>query len=277
MTKNMIINGKKVSEEIKNELKEEVSQMDTKPCLAVILVGNDSGSQIYVRNKKKACEFVGIKSISHELKDDLSEETLLKLIDGLNKDEKIHGILLQLPLPAHINVQKVIMKIDPKKDVDCFHPVNVGKLYTGNPDFLPCTPAGIIELLKRYRIDLESKDAVVIGRSNIVGKPIVQLLLDENATVTICHSRTANLNDKIRKADIVVAAIGKTHFVMADMVKPGATVIDVGINRLDSGKLAGDVDFDKVKDVAGAITPVPGGVGPMTIAMLMRNCVKAVK
>lgn len=273
----MIIDGKKVSEEIKNELKEQVSQMEVKPCLAVVLLGEDPGSQIYVRNKKKACEFVSIKSVSYELKNSVTEEDLLKLINDLNNDKKIHGILLQLPLPKHINENKVIMKIAPEKDVDCFHPINVGKMYTGSAEFLPCTPAGIIELLKRYRIELESKDVVVIGRSNIVGKPVAQLLMNENATVTVCHSRTANLDAKVKSADIVVAAIGRANFVTADMIKPGATVIDVGINRLDNGKIVGDVDFESVKDVAGAITPVPGGVGPMTIAMLMRNCIEAVK
>lgn len=245
--------------------------------LAVVLVGDDSASKVYVANKEKACEQLGIYSEKYVLPESTSEEELLSLIHKLNGDEKIDGILVQLPLPKHLDDKVIIDNIRPDKDVDAFHPVNVGKIMIGDFDFVPCTPAGIMELIKESGVPVEGKECVVIGRSNIVGKPMSMLLLHQNGTVTICHSRTKNLSEVTKKADILVAAVGIPKFVTADMVKPGAVVIDVGMDRDENGKLCGDVDFDSVEPVAGAITPVPGGVGPMTIAMLMRNTVTASK
>lgn len=273
--KAQLIDGKLISAEIKAEAAEEAAELKAQgiePCLAVVLVGDDSASQVYVRNKQKACEAVGIKSVSHVLPGGTTEAELLQLIDELNHDASVHGILVQMPVPKQIDERKVIMAIDPKKDVDCFHPVNVGYLHTGAKGFLPCTPAGIIELIKRSGHSIEGKNCVVIGRSNIVGKPVAMLLMQENGTVTICHSKTKDLAGICRGADIIVSATGKVNTVTADMVKEGAVIIDVGMNRNAEGKLCGDVDFENVKEVAGAITPVPGGVGPMTIAMLMKNC-----
>ena len=275
-----LIDGKKISQEIKDECKakaEELIKAGKTPCLAVILVGNDPASSIYVGNKKKACEYCNIKSLSYELPESTSEQELLDLIDKLNNDKEVNGILVQLPLPKHIDENKVIAKIDPSKDVDGFHVSNVGALCVGQEGFVSCTPAGIIELLKRYNITIEGKECVVIGRSNIVGKPMALLLLRENGTVTVCHSRTKDLKDVTKRADILVVAIGKPKFIDGSYVKDGAVVIDVGIHRNEEGKLCGDVDFDSVKDKTSAITPVPGGVGPMTIAMLMNNCVAAVE
>ena len=245
------------------------------PGLAVIIVGDDSASRIYVNNKKKACAECGIYSEEYALSADTTEEELLKLIDTLNERPDINGILVQLPLPKGIDSEKVLLRIDHKKDVDAFHPVNVGKIMIGNFDFLPCTPAGVMELIHLTGIDVSGKECVVVGRSNIVGKPQAMLLLHENGTVTICHSRTKNLKEVCKRADILVAAVGKPKFITADMVKEGAVVIDVGMDRDENGKLCGDVDFDSVSLVASAITPVPGGVGPMTIAMLMKNTIKA--
>lgn len=277
----IIIDGKKVSLEVRDEIKKEcdvfVKDTGIRPGLAVVIVGEDPASKVYVRNKNRACDEVGFKSEVYELPEDTKEEELLSLIDKLNGDETIHGILVQLPLPRHISEKKVIERIDPKKDVDAFHPYNVGKIMLGEAVFLPCTPAGIMKLLEKYSIDIKGKKCVVVGRSNIVGKPMALLLLEKNGTVTVCHSKTADLEDEIKKADILVVAIGKPKFVTADMVKPGAVVIDVGINRLENGKLAGDVDFDTVSEIASYITPVPGGVGPMTITMLLQNTLKAAK
>lgn len=275
-----IIDGKKISLDIKNEVKKETADLKERgiePCLAVILVGNDAASQVYVRNKKKACEYTGIKSLSYELDENIEESKLIKLIDELNDRKDVNGILVQLPLPKHINEQKILLRIKPSKDVDGFHPYNVGLLSIGKAVLKPCTPAGIIELINRSGIEISGKNAVVIGRSNIVGKPVSMLLLSENATVTVCHSKTKNIEETIRGADIVVAAVGIPYFVKEDMVKNEAIVIDVGINRLENGHLAGDVDFENVSKKASYITPVPGGVGPMTIAMLMRNCLIAAK
>lgn len=272
-----IINGKEISAKIREELKAEASKMAVRPGLAVILVGEDPASQVYVRNKEKACTELGYYSEKYTLPSDTKMEDLLDLIDVLNKSEKIHGILVQLPLPKHLDEEKVILAIDPSKDVDAFHPVNVGKIMIGNHSFLPCTPAGVMELLKRSGIDVNGKDCVVIGRSNIVGKPQAMLLLHENATVTICHSRTKDLKEVCSRADILVSAVGRAGFVKADMVKEGAVVIDVGINRNEEGKLCGDVLFDEVEPKASYITPVPGGVGPMTITMLMKNTLTAAK
>lgn len=273
--KAQLIDGKLISAEIKAEAAEEAAALKAQgiePCLAVVLVGDNSASKVYVSNKQKACEAVGIKSVSHVLPGETTEEELLKLIDELNADKSVHGILVQMPVPKHIDDRKVIMAISPEKDVDCFHPVNVGYLHTGAKGFLPCTPAGIIELIKRSGHSIEGKNCVIIGRSNIVGKPVAMLLMQENGTVTICHSKTKDLAGICRGADIIVSATGKVDTVTADMVKEGAIIIDVGMNRNAEGKLCGDVDFENVKEVAGAITPVPGGVGPMTIAMLMKNC-----
>ena len=253
---------------------EEIKEKGIKPGLAVIIVGNDPASRVYVNNKKKACEACGIYSEEHARPESTTEEELLSLIDLLNKRSDIHGILVQLPLPKGIDSEKVLLKIDHRKDVDAFHPVNVGKIMIGDYDFLPCTPAGVMELIHLTGIEVSGKECVVVGRSNIVGKPQAMLLLHENGTVTICHSRTKNLAEVCRRADILVAAVGKPRFITADMVKNGAVVIDVGMNRVD-GKLCGDVDFDEVSKKASAITPVPGGVGPMTIAMLMKNTVRA--
>ena len=278
--KAQLIDGKLISAEIKAEAAEEAAalkEQGIEPCLAVVLVGDNSASKVYVSNKQKACEAVGIKSVSHVLPGETTEEELLKLIDELNADKSVHGILVQMPVPKHIDDRKVIMAISPDKDVDCFHPVNVGYLHTGAKGFLPCTPAGIIELIKRSGHSIAGKNCVVIGRSNIVGKPVAMLLMQENGTVTICHSKTQDLAGICRGADIIVSATGKVDTVTADMVKEGAIIIDVGMNRNAEGKLCGDVDFENVKEVAGAITPVPGGVGPMTIAMLMKNCNTAAK
>ena len=278
--KAQLIDGKLISAEIKAEAAEEAAALKAQgiePCLAVVLVGDNSASKVYVSNKQKACEAVGIKSVSHVLPGETTEEELLKLIDELNKDASVHGILVQMPVPKQIDDRKVIMAISPEKDVDCFHPVNVGYLHTGAKGFLPCTPAGIIELIKRSGHSIAGKNCVVIGRSNIVGKPVAMLLMQENGTVTICHSKTQDLAGICRGADIIVSATGKVDTVTADMVKEGAIIIDVGMNRNAEGKLCGDVDFENVKEVAGAITPVPGGVGPMTIAMLMKNCNTAAK
>ena len=275
-----IIDGKAVSAAVKDEVKEQVAALKKDggvPCLAVVLVGDDPASKVYVRNKKRACEYCGIKSLEYILDKTASEQQLLDLIDVLNNEPTVHGILVQLPLPPHINEQKIINAISEQKDVDAFHPANVGRLMTGNPDFLPCTPAGVMEMLKKYNIETAGKDCVIIGRSNIVGKPMAMLMLSANSTVTICHSKTKNLKEKCLSADILIAAIGKPKFVTADMVKDGAVVIDVGINRTEDGKLCGDVDFDEVSKKASYITPGPGGVGPMTIATLMKNTLTAYK
>lgn len=275
-----IIDGKKISQEIKDELKEKVAglkEQGKEVSLAVIQVGNDPASSVYVGNKKKACEYVGIRSLAYELPEETSEEELLALINKLNEDETVNGILVQLPVPEHIDADKIIRTISPKKDVDGFHPQNVGKLVIGEDGFVSCTPAGIIELLKRSGISMEGKNCVVIGRSNIVGKPMALLMLRKNATVTIAHSKTKNLKEICKTADILIVAIGKPQFVTADYVKEGAVVIDVGIHRGENKKLCGDVKYDEVAPIASAITPVPGGVGPMTIAMLMNNCVESLK
>ena len=274
-----IINGKEISAAIRAEIKEAterlVAESGVRPGLAVIIVGEDPASQVYVRNKKRACDEVGFYSESYELPESTTQDELNALVDRLNKDEKIHGILCQLPLPKHLDENEVIMRIDPKKDVDAFHPENVGKIMIGDYSFLPCTPAGVMALLERSGIDVCGKECVVVGRSNIVGKPQAMLLLHANGTVTICHSRTKNLAEVCRRADILVAAIGKADFFTGDMIKEGAVVIDVGMNRRADGKLTGDVDFASVEPKASYITPVPGGVGPMTIAMLLTNTLKA--
>lgn len=275
-----IIDGKAIAAQIKDELKEEVMRMRSggiSAALAVIQVGMDPASSIYVNNKKKACEYVGIHSEVYELPEEVSQEELLALVGRLNRDDKINGILVQLPLPGHINEESVITAISPKKDVDGFHTENAGRLMVGKKGFIPCTPAGIIQLIKRSGFDIEGKECVVIGRSNIVGKPMAALLLQENGTVTVAHSKTAHLKEVSSRADILVAAIGKPKFITADYVKEGAVVIDVGIHRMADRKMCGDVDFDSVYKKAAAITPVPGGVGPMTIAMLLCNCVEAAK
>lgn len=274
-----LIDGKVISKQIKDELKEKVAALKEQGleiCLAVIQVGNDPASSVYVGNKKKACEYIGIRSESYELPEETSEEELLSLIDKLNHDDKVNGILVQLPVPKHIDEDKIIKAISPKKDVDGFHPMSVGALSIGQPGFVSCTPAGVIQLIKRSGISIEGKECVVIGRSNIVGKPMGMLLLRENGTVTTCHSRTRNIKEVCKRADILVVAIGKPKMIDASYVKEGATVIDVGIHRDENNKLCGDVDFDSVEPIAGAITPVPGGVGPMTIAMLMNNCVESI-
>ncbi len=271
-----IIDGKKISQEIKDELKEQVEALkkDGKEiALAVIQVGTDPASSVYVGNKKKACAYIGIRSESYELPETAAQEELISLIERLNQDDKINGILVQLPLPEHIDEDAVIKAISPVKDVDGFHPESVGALMIGQPGFLPCTPAGIIQLLKRSNIEIAGKECVVIGRSNIVGKPMAVLLLRENGTVTITHSKTKDLKEVCKRADILVAAVGKPRMITREYVKEGATVIDVGIHRNAENKLCGDVDYEDVFPIAGAITPVPGGVGPMTIAMLMNNCV----
>lgn len=274
-----IIDGKAISTALKEELKEKVTKLagqGVTPCLAVILVGEDPASTVYVNNKKKACEFIGIKSLSYELPESTSEEELLKLIETLNADDSVNGILVQLPLPKQIHEDAVIKAISPKKDVDGFHPESVGALCIGQPGYVSCTPAGIIELLKRSNVEIEGKECVIIGRSNIVGKPMSLLMLRENATVTVCHSRTQNLKEVCKRADILIVAIGKPKMITSEYVKEGAVVIDVGIHRLEGKKLCGDVDFDDVAPHTSAITPVPGGVGPMTIAMLMKNCVESI-
>ena len=275
-----LIDGKQISREIKDELKEKVAQYKSEGnqrSLAVIQVGNDPASSVYVGNKKRACEYIGIGSVSYELPEETTETELLDLIAKLNADDSIKGILCQLPVPDHIDEDKIINAIAPEKDVDGFHPQNVGSLVIGQPGFVSCTPAGIIELLKRSNIEIAGKHCVVIGRSNIVGKPMALLMLRENATVTICHSRTRNLKEICREADILIVAIGRPQYIDAEYVKKGAVVIDVGIHRDENNKLCGDVKFDEVEPLASYITPVPGGVGPMTIAMLMNNCVSAME
>lgn len=275
-----LIDGKAVSLQVKQMVKQECDKLKTKgvtPGLAVIIVGDDPASQVYVRNKEKACEECGFYSVKYALDADTTQSELNALIDKLNKDEKINGILCQLPLPKHLDDKEVINRIDPIKDVDAFHPVNVGAIMIGDYNFLPCTPAGVMELIHSTGVDVTGKKAVVIGRSNIVGKPMAMLLLHENATVEITHSKTLDLKSITKEADILVAAIGRAKFVTADMVKNGAIVIDVGMNRDENGKLCGDVDFENVKDKCSFITPVPGGVGPMTISMLMRNTLTAAK
>ena len=276
-----IIDGKRISKEIRAEIAEQTATFKAErgyaPGLAVIIVGEDPASQVYVRNKKRACEEVGFYSESYELPAETTQNELLALIDRLNEDENIHGILCQLPLPKHLDETAVLLRIKPEKDVDAFHPYNVGKIMIGDYNFLPCTPAGVMALIQRSGVEVAGKSCVVIGRSNIVGKPMAMLLLHANGTVTICHSKTKNLKEICADADILVAGIGKANFVTADMVKEGAVVIDVGINRLESGKLCGDVNFSEVEPKASYITPVPGGVGPMTITMLMQNTLTAAK
>lgn len=276
----LLIDGKRISSEIKEELKTEVGRLKEEGisvCLAVIQVGDDPASSVYVGNKKKACAYIGIESRSFLLPEEVKQEELLGLIGELNRDDSVDGILVQLPVPAHLNEKEIIRAISPAKDVDGFHPENVGALSIGEEGFVSCTPAGIIQLLKRSGITIEGKECVIVGRSNIVGKPMAMLLLRENGTVTVCHSRTRNLSQVCRRADILVAAVGKPRFFDESYVKDGAVVIDVGIHRGEDGKLCGDVDTEKVSGRVSAITPVPGGVGPMTIAMLMNNCVEAAK
>lgn len=269
------IDGKIISTEVKDECRERVKKEGLDVTLAVIQVGNDPASTVYVGNKKKACEYIGIHSLSYELPEETTEKELLELVEKLNQDENVNGILVQLPLPSHIDEDKVIQTISPKKDVDGFHPQSVGALSIGQPGFVSCTPAGIIQLLKRSGVEIDGKECVIVGRSNIVGKPMALLMLRENATVTVCHSHTANLKEVTKRADILIVAIGKPKFITREYVKEGAVVIDVGIHRNEQNKLCGDVDFEDVEPVCSAITPVPGGVGPMTIAMLMNNCVEA--
>lgn len=271
----IIINGKETAATLRAELAQQVKESPVRPGLAVILVGENPASQVYVRNKKRACDEIGYYSETHLLPEETTQEELLALVERLNNDPKIHGILVQLPLPRHLDEGAVIAAISPDKDVDAFHAENVGKIMLGNYRFLPCTPAGVMELLKRYNVDVCGKNCVVLGRSNIVGKPMAMLLLQANGTVTICHSKTKNLAEICRNADILVVAIGKPEFVTKDMVKPGAVVIDVGINRRADGTLCGDVAYAEVEPIASMITPVPGGVGPMTIAMLMKNTMTA--
>lgn len=275
-----IIDGKQIAKEVRAEIAAECAELKKKgiiPGLAVVIVGTDPASQVYVRNKKKACEEVGFRSEVFELPEETTEEELLALVKKLNEDVNIHGILVQLPLPEHLDDEVIIANIDPEKDVDAFHPSNVGKIMIGNYDFLPCTPAGVMVLLEKSGIDVSGKECVVVGRSNIVGKPQAMLLLHANGTVTICHSRTKDLAEVTRRADILVVAIGKADFITGDMVKDGAVVIDVGMNRKADGKLTGDVDFATVEPKASYITPVPGGVGPMTITMLLRNTLTSAK
>ena len=275
-----ILDGKAVSLKVKESVKvraDELKKFGVEPTLAVVLVGEDKASQTYVRAKEKACNEYGIKSVAHRLSENTTQNELLALINVLNLDDSIHGILVQLPLPKHIDTNVVLAAIDPRKDVDGFHAVNVGKLVSGLDGFVPCTPLGVMEILKEYGIDVARLNAVVIGRSNIVGKPMANLLLNASATVTVTHSKTKNLKEICKNADLIVAAIGKPFFLKADMVKDGAVVVDVGINRLDDGRLVGDVDFDEVAPKCSYITPVPGGVGPMTIAMLLNNTILAAK
>lgn len=276
----VIIDGKVISAQIKEELKEQTANLKIQgkeACLAVIQVGNDAASSVYVNNKKKACAYIGIRSLSYELPEETTQEELLSIIHKLNNQEDVTGILVQLPLPKHMDEDMVIRAISPKKDVDGFHPQSVGALTIGQPGFVSCTPAGIVQLLKRSNISMEGKECVVVGRSNIVGKPMALLMLRENATVTVAHSRTKNLKEICKRADILIVAIGKPLFITEEYVKEGAVVIDVGIHRDENNKLCGDVDFASVSPHCSAITPVPGGVGPMTIAMLMNNCVEALK
>lgn len=275
-----IIDGKVISSQIKDELKAKVAAYKAdgvEITLAVIQVGNDPASSVYVNNKKKACEYIGIRSLAYEISEETTQEELLNIIGELNGRDDVNGILVQLPLPKHIDEDLVIRTIDPKKDVDGFHPQSVGALSIGQPGFVSCTPAGIIQLLKRSGVEMEGKECVVIGRSNIVGKPMALLMLRENATVTIAHSKTKDLKEVAKRADILITALGKPKFITKEYVKDGAVIIDVGIHRMENGKLCGDVDFDDVLDAVSAITPVPGGVGPMTIAMLMNNCVESVE
>ena len=274
----VIIDGKKLAQQIREDLKikcEELKQKGIRPRLAVIMVGDDKASQVYVRNKSNACNEIGIEFEEHLLNGEIEQKTLIDLIEKLNKDDSIHGILLQSPIPRHLDINEAFRTIAPEKDVDGFHPINVGKLSLNQDTFVSCTPYGVMKMFEAYNIDLTGKNVTVIGRSNIVGKPLIQCCLNKNATVTVCHSKTTDLKQHTQNADIVIAAIGKSKFITADMIKPGAVVIDVGINRGEDGKLTGDVDFENVKDKASYITPVPGGVGPMTIAMLMNNVIKA--
>lgn len=275
-----LIDGKTISKQIKDELKEEAAKLKEQgitACLAVIQVGKDPASCVYVNNKKKACAYVGIESRAYELEESVTEQELIRLVEELNADPSVNGILVQLPLPAHIDEERIIQTISPEKDVDGFHPVSVGNLWIGDKGFLSCTPAGVIQLLKRSGISIEGKNCVIIGRSNIVGKPMACLMLRENATVTVAHSRTKNLPKITRQADILIVAVGRMRMVTSEYVKEGAVVIDVGMHRDENGKLCGDVDFKDVEEKVSAITPVPGGVGPMTIAMLMNNCIEAVR
>lgn len=275
-----IIDGKAVAKQIRENIAKEVEKLrheNIHPGLAVVLVGNNPASMVYVRNKGEACRSAGIYSEEHRLPEDTSETDLLKLIDKLNNDNRVHGILVQLPLPERINKENVLKAISPEKDVDGFHEINMGRLLTGQDGLVPCTPLGIIKLLEHYHIQVEGKNAVIVGRSNIVGKPVALMLLNRNATVTICHTRTKSMSEVCRQADILIAAVGRSHMIKGDMIKEGAVVIDVGINRQESGKLAGDVEFDGASEKASWITPVPGGVGPMTIAMLLYNTVKAAR
>ena len=272
-----IIDGKAISAAVKELVRAEIERDKNKAGLAVVIVGDDPASRVYVNNKKKACELCGIQSFEYALPEETAQEQLLELVDTLNGDKNVNGILVQLPLPKHLDEGAVIERISPLKDVDAFHERNVGKIMIGNYAFLPCTPAGCMELIHSTDVEVAGKECVVIGRSNIVGKPMAMLLLHENGTVTVCHSKTRDLAEVCRRADILVAAVGRPNFVTADMVKEGAVVIDVGINRLENGKLCGDVKFDEVSEKAGWITPVPGGVGPMTIAMLMRNTLTAAR
>lgn len=275
-----IINGKELAKKIRKDLKKEVNELKengVNPKLAVIMVGDDPGSTVYVRNKSKACEKVGIDFEEFLFDSDTTEEELLNTIDKLNADKSIHGILLQSPVPKHIDINKAFRRISPNKDVDGFNPINVGNMTIGEDAFISCTPYGIVKMLEEYNIETEGKKAVILGRSNIVGKPMIQCMLNKNSTVTVCHSRTKNIGDIIKDSDIVIAAIGKSKFVKKDMIKDGAVIIDVGINRLEDGSITGDVDYDEVFEKASYITPVPGGVGPMTIAMLLSNVVKAAK
>lgn len=275
----ILLNGKETAAAVRAEMREQIDALraggKTVPGLAVILVGDDPASAVYVRNKKRACEEIGMRSEVYTYPADTSEAELLSRLDELNGRADIHGILVQLPLPAHISEERVVRHIDPRKDVDAFHPYNVGKIMLGEDGFLPCTPAGVMELLRRYDISVDGKECVIVGRSNIVGKPQAMLLLRENGTVTVCHSHTRDLAEVTRRADILIVAIGRAGFITGDMVKPGAVVVDVGINRMPDGKLCGDVDFASVAPRAYAITPVPGGVGPMTITMLLRNTLRA--
>lgn len=273
-----ILDGKKVAGMVRADIAQQVAALKEKgiePCLAVIIVGNNSASRVYVNNKKKACQEVGMVSLEYALPEETTEEELFALIDRLNEEASVHGILVQLPLPKQISEQKAIERICPQKDVDCFHPYSAGKLFTGAPKFMPCTPAGIMELIRESGTEVAGKECVVVGRSNIVGKPMAMLLLAANGTVTVAHSRTQNLKEVCRRADILVVAVGKAKMITGEYVKPGAVVIDVGMNRDEAGKLCGDVDFDSVAPVCGSITPVPGGVGPMTITMLLKNTLRA--
>ena len=275
-----IIDGKKVSQKIREELKEECEEIRKQgiiPKLAVIMVGDNPASKVYVKNKNKACQEIGIEYEEYFLNSEITQEKLIELIEDLNTRKDINGILLQSPIPNHLDINEAFRKISPEKDVDGFHPANVGKLILNQDTFVSCTPYGIMKLFAEYNIDLNGKHVVILGRSNIVGKPLIACCLNRNATVTVCHSKTENLEEHTKKADILIVAIGKANFVKKEMIKDGAVIIDVGINRTDEGKLTGDVDFENVKDVAGYITPVPGGVGPMTIAMLMNNVIKAAR